>query len=104
MQANIVDVKNFGNGVCYGCNGGNMMDSILSQMKRYQEHNIAPKFILMTPVQYLEVVAYSKKGVVARRHDSDENTINGLPVVICENISEPTVTTSPSELVKHGLL
>jgi len=103
MQAQIIDVKNFGNGVCLGCGGEKMLESIRKQMERYRDHNITPQFVLMNVADYYQMVNYAN-AISGVRHNSDENSVNGLPVVICEHIKEPTVTTSPGELVKHGLL
>jgi len=103
MQAQIVDVKNFGNGVCYGCGVEFMFEAIRGQMERYREHNIEPRFVLMNVTHYRQMVEHAEQHKSAR-HNSDENSVNGLSVVICEHINEPTGTTSPGELMKHNLL
>ena len=103
MQAQIIDVKNFGNGICLGCGGENMLESIRKQMERYRDHNMVPRFVLMNVAHYQQMVSYAT-ATASARHTADENSVNGLPVGICEHITEPTVTTSPGELVKHGLL
>ncbi len=103
MQKQIIDVKNFGNAVCYGCYGEKMLETIRNQMQRFRDHNMEPLFVLMNSDQYRKLVAYAES-IASARHNTDENSVNGLPIVICERISEPTVTTSPGELDKHGLL
>jgi len=103
MQPQIREVKNFGNGVCYGCKGEDMLEAIRAQMERFREHNIEPQYVLMNVADYHRMVDYAEQ-FTAARHNSDRDSVNGLPVVICEGVRQPTVTASPGELIKHGLL
>jgi hypothetical protein len=80
-----------------------MLESIRNQMERYRDHGIEPRFILMSG-QHYEYLANYAESTPSARHNMDKDTVNGLPVVICENMKEPVVTTSPGELMKHGLL
>ena len=103
MQSAIREVKNFGNAVCFGCHGDAMLESIRAQMARFREHDIEPQYVLMNVDSYHEMVAFAEQNAAAR-HNSDRDSVNGLPVIICEGVREPTVTASPGELSKHGLL
>ena len=76
--------------------------AVRAQMARFTEHKIEPGFVLMTANHY-EIL---KKAVGDDEvcHNTDTNSINGLPIVICEKSEKPTVTATPSSLLKAGLL
>ena len=104
QEHRITKVFNFGNALCFDCDKGEtMLESIREQMARYEEHDIKPEYVLMNLAEYkvLRVQALINGQV---RHNSDENSVNGLPIIICENVVHATVTTSPGELMSHGLL
>lgn len=103
MHAQVRKVMNFGNAVCYECEGETMLETIRAQLARYREAKIIPAFILMNSTSYHQMVAYAQK-VAGSCHNSDQDTVNGIPVVICESTLSPVVTAQPSELAKHGLL
>jgi len=76
--------------------------SVREQMARFQDHGIEPGFVLMTADSYL--VLKNALGDADVCHNSDTDSINGLPIVICEKTGAPTVTATPSSLLKAGLL
>lgn len=75
--------------------------SVRNQMERFKEHNIEPGYVLMTVDDYLVL-----RNAIGTHdcHNSDTDSINGLPIVICEKSTKPTVTALPSSLLKAGLL
>lgn len=72
------------------------------QMTRFKDHGIEPGFVLMTTKDY--DVLKNAVGDSEVCHNSDTDSINGLPIVICEKSTMPTVTARPSSLLKAGLL
>ena len=80
-----------------------MLESIREQMQRYKDHNMEPRFVLMNVDDYHAMVE-SASLMPQNRYNSDKDTVNGLPIVICERIGQPQVTTSPSQLLERGLL
>lgn len=72
------------------------------QMERFNDHGIEPGFVLMTADHY--EVLKNAVGDTEVCHNTDTNSINGLPIVICEKTEKPTVTATPSSLLKAGLL
>ena len=76
--------------------------SVRMQMTRFKDHGIEPGFVLMTAQSY--DVLKNTLGDEEVCHNSDTDSINGLPIVICEKTSAPTVTATPSSLLKAGLL
>lgn len=76
--------------------------SVREQMARFKKHYIEPGFVLMTADDYL--VLKSTIGDPEICHNSDTDSINGLSIVICEKTVAPTVTATPSSLLKVGLL
>jgi len=76
--------------------------AVRAQMTRFQDHDIEPGFVLMTASHY--DVLKNAIGDEEVCHNSDTDSINGLPIVICEKTANPTVTATPSSLLKAGLL
>ncbi|MCK4816820.1 hypothetical protein KA005_13705 [bacterium] len=72
------------------------------QMARFKDHGIEPGFVLMTANHYDALKNAVGDDEVC--HNSDTDSINGLPIVICEKTVNPTVTATPSSLLKAGLL
>ena len=56
--------------------------SVRTQMKRFKDHGIEPGFVLMTADSY--DVLKNAIGDEEVCHNSDTDSINGLPIVICE--------------------
>jgi hypothetical protein len=104
QQQEFSKVLNFGNAVCFKCNHGEtMLESIREQMARYEEHGMTPMYVLMNLSAYKKLRVHTAQ-INKVCHNSDESTVNGLPIIICDKVSTPTVTTSPSELMAHGLV
>jgi len=79
-----------------------MLLAVRVQMTRFKDHDIEPGFVLMNTVDYdILKLAVGDDEVC---HNSDTDSINGLPIVICEKTQKPTVTATPSSLLKAGLL
>lgn len=76
--------------------------SVRTQMARFTEHGIEPGFVLMAATDYDVLKRAIGDDEVC--HNSDTNSINGLPIVICEKTNKPTVSATPSSLLKAGLL
>lgn len=79
-----------------------MLETIREQIDRYRSHGIEPRFVLMNGRDYRQMSRHAE-AVSAARHNRDESSVNGLEIVICD-VREPTVTATPGELMKHGLL
>ena len=79
-----------------------MLLTVRVQMARFNDHGIEPGFVLMTANDY--DVLKNAIGDAEVCHNSDTDSINGLPIVICEKSTIPTVTATPSALLKAGLL
>jgi hypothetical protein len=76
--------------------------SVRTQMARFKDHNIEPGYVLMKAEDYDTLKEAVGDDYVC--HNSDTDSINGLPIVICEKSATPTVTATPSTLLKAGLL
>lgn len=76
--------------------------SVREQMCRFKDHGIEAGYVLMTAAHYTLLQNALGDDVVC--HNTDTDTINGLPIVICDKKTVPTVTATPSSLVKAGLL
>jgi len=76
--------------------------TIRNQMERFAAVNVEPFAVLMTAEQYAQLkdeAAYS-----TMISNQDEDTVNGLPIVICQGMRAPTVAASPASLRASGLL
>ena len=76
--------------------------SVRDQMALFKDHYIEPGFVLMKSRDYDVLKGANGDDYVC--HNSDTDSINGLPIVICEKTGKPTVTAIPSSLLKAGLL
>jgi len=72
--------------------------SLRNQMEVFTKNNLTPKYVTMN------VADYGYLQYACDVQNSDRDTVNGLPIVICEHSKIPSVTTSPTDLIKQGLL
>ena len=76
--------------------------SLREQMALYAKHNLDPKFVLMNTGDY-NILQYLE-GDCDIYVNTDRDTVNGLPIVICDGVKSASITTSPTNLLKQGLL
>lgn len=76
--------------------------SVRNQVAVFVDHGIEPGFILMGAGHY-EALKLAI-GDECLCHNNETDSINGLPIVICQKTKNPEVTATPSSLVKAGLL
>ncbi len=86
----------------YSAEARSILLSVRNQVERFVNHGIEPGFILMGAGHY-EALKLAI-GDECLCHNNKTDSINGLPIVICEKAKKPEVTATPSSLVKAGLL